>query len=339
MKIIADVMGGDRAPLEMIKGAADAAEVVNAEIVIVGREDVIRKLASENSVSIEKLTIVNADDVVSMEDDPLSAVRKKPESSMIKGLNMLSCGEGDAFVSCGNTGALFTGAYLLVKKIKGISRPAIGTVLPLEKPVLLLDCGANVECKEEYLEQFARMGKIYMQNVYGMGNPRVGLLNNGTEDCKGPSLYVETHKRLAEAEDIKFVGNVEPTGLNADKCDVLVADGFTGNILLKTFESVGSLMLGELKGVFYSNVKTKLSALLVKKQLSAMKKKYDSEEIGGSPILGIRKPVIKAHGSSKAKAFKNAIIRAAQFAGSGVVENIESEMQENRSKGKESQNA
>lgn len=326
MKIIADVMSGDRAPLEMIKGAADAVGYVDAEIVIVGKEDVIRKLAAENSIDIEKLTIVNAEDVVSMEDDPLSAVRKKPDSSMVKGLNMVACGDGDAFVSCGNTGALFTGAYLLVRKISGVSRPAIGTVLPLEHPVLLMDCGANVECKEEYLEQFAKMGKIYMESVYGVENPRVGLLNNGTEDCKGTPLYVETHKRLAELDGINFVGNVEPTGLNGNKCDVLVADGFTGNILLKTFESVGSLMLGELKGIFYSNAKTKLASLFVKKQLSAMKKKYDSEEIGGSPILGIKKPIIKAHGSSKSKAFRNAIIRAAQFADSGVVEKIESEM-------------
>ncbi len=332
MKIIADVMSGDNAPVELIKGAAEAAEIIDAEIVIVGKESVIREESEKNSINIEKLTVVNADDVVTMEDDPLTAVRKKPESSLVKGLKLLADGEGDAFVSCGNTGALFTGSYLMVRKINGIARPAIASILPGEKPFLLLDCGANVECQEEYLLQFAKMGSAYMRDVYGIENPRVGLLNNGAEECKGTPLYVEAHKQLSALEGINFVGNIEPTAVTKGACDVLVADGFTGNIFLKTFESVGKVMLGELKNMFYANTKSKISALLVKGQLGVIKKKYDSAEIGGSPILGVKKSVIKAHGSSKAKAFKNAVINASRVAESGVCEKLEAEFAKKKTK-------
>lgn len=326
MKIIADVMGGDRAPLEMIKGIVEARTETDAEIVMVGNEKLIKQLAKENSIDIQGFEIVNAEDVVTMEDDPISAVRKKPDASMIKGLRMLSEGEGDAFVSCGNTGALFTASYLVVRKIKGVGRPGIGSVLPLRTPTLLLDSGANVECKPEYLEQFAAMGSIYMEKIYGMKNARVGLLNNGAESSKGTPLYVETYKKLSNMENINFVGNVEASKLAKDPCDVLVADGFTGNILLKTFEGVGSIFFGEMKDIFYASVKSKLAALIVKKGVYSMKKKYDPEETGGSPILGIKKPVIKAHGSSKAKAFKNAILKAEEYANSKIIEQIEAEL-------------
>lgn len=326
MKIIADVMGGDRAPLEMIKGIVEARTETDAEIVMVGNEKLIKQLAKENSIDIQGFEIVNAEDVVTMEDDPISAVRKKPDASMIKGLRMLSEGEGDAFVSCGNTGALFTASYLVVRKIKGVGRPGIGSVLPLRTPTLLLDSGANVECKPEYLEQFAAMGSIYMEKIYGMKNARVGLLNNGAESSKGTPLYVETYKKLSNMENINFVGNVEASKLAKDPCDVLVADGFTGNILLKTFEGVGSIFFGEMKNIFYASVKSKLAALIVKKGVYSMKKKYDPEETGGSPILGIKKPVIKAHGSSKAKAFKNAILKAEEYANSKIIEQIEAEL-------------
>ena len=319
-------MGGDRAPLEMIKGIVEARTETDAEIVMVGNEKLIKQLAKENSIDIQGFEIVNAEDVVTMEDDPISAVRKKPDASMIKGLRMLSEGEGDAFVSCGNTGALFTASYLVVRKIKGVGRPGIGSVLPLRTPTLLLDSGANVECKPEYLEQFAAMGSIYMEKIYGMKNARVGLLNNGAESSKGTPLYVETYKKLSNMENINFVGNVEASKLAKDPCDVLVADGFTGNILLKTFEGVGSIFFGEMKNIFYASVKSKLAALIVKKGVYSMKKKYDPEETGGSPILGIKKPVIKAHGSSKAKAFKNAILKAEEYANSKIIEQIEAEL-------------
>ena len=226
-------MGGDLSPLEMIKGASDAAALTDAEIVLVGKEEQIKECAAQNGIDIAKFEIVNADDVITMEDDPITAARKKPEASMIKGLRMLASGEGDAFVSCGNTGALFTAAYLIVRRIKGVGRPGIGSILPLATPTMLLDSGANVECEPEYLEQFAAMGSIYMEKIYGMKSPRVGLLNNGAEESKGTPLYVETYKRLSASEKINFVGNVEGSKLSSDPCDVLVADGFTGNIFLK----------------------------------------------------------------------------------------------------------
>ena len=327
MKIIADIMGGDNSPLEMIKGVAAAKSETRAEIVMVGNEKLIKQVAKENSIDIEGFEIVNAEDVVTMEDDPVSAVRKKPDASMIKGLRMLADGEGDAFVSCGNTGALFTASYLIVRKIKGVARPAIACVLPTRHPILLLDCGANAVCEKEYLAQFAAMGSIYMKKIYGIENPRVGLLNNGTEATKGTPLCVETHKSLSEMENINFVGNVEASSLAKGPCDVLVTDGFTGNILLKTFEGVGSIFFGEMKNIFYANLKSKLAALFVKGGIRAMKKQYDPEETGGSPIIGLKKPVIKAHGSSKAKAFKNAILKAEEYANSQMIEQIEAELE------------
>ena len=327
MKIIADVMGGDNSPLEMIKGVVAASSETDSQIVMVGNEKLIKEVAEKNSINIEGREIVNAEDVVTMEDDPVSAARKKPEASMIKGLRMLADGEGDAFVSCGNTGALFTASYLIVRKIKGVGRPAIACVMPTRHPILLLDCGANVVCEKEYLEQFAAMGSIYMKKIYGIQDPRVGLLNNGTESTKGTPLCVETYKSLTEMENINFVGNVEASSLAKSPCDVLVTDGFTGNILLKTFEGVGSIFFGEMKNIFYANIKTKLAAFLAKGGIKAMKKQYDPEETGGSPIIGIRKPVIKAHGSSKAKAFKNAILKAEEYANSKMIEQIEAELQ------------
>ena len=326
MKIIADVMGGDLSPLEMIKGAADASALTDSEIILVGSEDQIKKSAEENGIDISKFEIVNAEDVITMEDDPITAVRKKPEASMIKGLRMLANGEGDAFVSCGNTGALFTASYLIVRRIKGVIRPGIGSILPLATPTMLLDSGANVECEPEYLMQFAAMGSIYMDKIYGMKNARVGLLNNGAEESKGTPLHVEAHKRLAESDKINFVGNVEASKLASDPCDVLVADGFTGNIFLKTFEGVGSIFFGEMKKIFFANTRTKIAALLAKSRVYEMKKRYDPEETGGSPILGIKKPVVKAHGSSRAKAFKNAILKAEEYAQSGIIDQIEAEL-------------
>ena len=327
MRIIADIMGGDNSPLEMIKGVVAARAESGAEIVMVGNEEIIRQSARENGINIDGIEIVNAEDVITMEDDPIVAARKKTEASMIKGLRMVANGEGDAFVSCGNTGALFTAGYLIVRKIKGVERPALACVLPTRHPMLLLDCGANVVCEKEYIEQFAVMGSIYMKKMYGLESPKVGLLNNGTEEHKGTPLCVETYKVLSAHEGINFIGNVEGSALAKAPCDVIVTDGFTGNIFLKTFEGAGSILFGEIKDIFYASVKTKLAALLVKKGVKAMKKQYDPAETGGSPIIGLKKPVIKAHGSSNAKAFKNAILKAEQYAESGMIAQIESDLQ------------
>ncbi|MBO5294894.1 MAG: phosphate acyltransferase PlsX [Clostridia bacterium] len=323
MKIIVDVMGGDNAPEETVKGAIMAADEQNAELVLVGDRNDIERIAKEQSFDLGRVEVVHTGEIVTMEDDPISVVRAKPDSSMVVGLRMLAEGKGDAFVSTGNTGALFTSATLIVRKAKGVQRAGIGAVLPCEKPVLLLDTGANVTVAEENLEQFAIMGAAYMHKMFGVESPRVGLLNNGAEECKGTELQRAAYKRLQENREINFVGNVEGSALPFDVCDVLVTDGFTGNILLKSVEGVGKMILGKLKNVFTASPVANLSYLMIKPHLRTMKKELDASEHGGAPILGIAKPVIKAHGSSDAKAFKNAIRQAVEFAGSGAMEELE----------------
>ena len=322
MRIIVDVMGGDKAPLETVKGACAAASEYHASLILVGDRPEIERIAAREGLDLSRFEIVHTDSVITMEDDPLSVVRAKNDSSMSMGLRLLAEGHGDAFVSTGNTGALFTGATLIVRKIKGIQRAALATVLPMNPPVMLLDCGANVVVTDEYLEQFAVMGSAYMRRIYGIESPRVGLLNNGTEPTKGTELQRAAYERLGRCNRIHFVGNVEGSGIVQNTCDVLVTDGFTGNITLKTVEGMGKLMMHAVKDVFLANPVTKVSALMVKKQLTTMKRTYDASEHGGAPLLGISRPVIKAHGSSDAKAFKNAIRQAISFCESRIVYDI-----------------
>ncbi len=319
MKIIVDVMGGDHAPEETVKGVCQAAQEFNATYILVGDRGEIERVARENDLDIRRFDIVHTETVITMEDDPLCVVRSKNDSSMAVGLRLLAEGAGDAFVSTGNTGALFTGATLIVRKIKGVQRAGIGSVLPFQTPVLLLDTGANVTVTEENLEQFAVMGSAYMHKMYGIDSPRVGLLNNGAEEHKGTELQRAAYQRLRVNPNIRFVGNVEGSTAPFDTCDVLVADGFTGNIFLKGVEGIGKLMLKKMKALFYSTPATKLAALSMKKQITGMKKDLDPSEHGGAPILGISKPVIKAHGSSDAKAFKNAIRQAINFVDSEAI--------------------
>ena len=323
MRIIADVMGSDKGAAELVKGACAAlAEYKNIELTLVGNETEIKAAIAEAGADAEKIEIVHTEEVINMCDDPLCVNRAKANSSMSTGLRMLAEGKGDAFVSAGNTGALFAGATLIVRKIKGLNRPAIAAVLPMDPPVLLLDSGANINVTPEYLVQFGIIGSEFMKNMYGVESPRVGLLNNGEEKTKGTELQTETYKLLSECENINFIGNVEGNGIAKNKCDVLVTDGFTGNILLKSIEGMGKLMMSLLKDIFGANLGTKIGYLLVKKKLGAVKKALDSSEHGGAPLLGISKPVIKAHGSSNAKAFKNAIRQAAAYADSGMIEKI-----------------
>ena len=327
MKIVIDVMSGDNAPTELIKGVcASAKENPEVEYTVVGNETVIRAEAEKCGLDISAFNIVHADDVITMEDDPMCVTRSKSGSSMSVGLRLLANGEGDAFVSAGNTGALFTGASLIVRRAEGVRRAAIAALLPMDPPVLLLDSGANISVTPEYLEHFAVMGAAYMKKIHGIEAPRVGLLNNGTEECKGTELQRETYKMLGESGLINFVGNVEANMIVKDACDVLVTDGFTGNVLLKTVEGVGKMMLGVMKGLFYKNIKTKLAGLFVKSHVGAIKKKFDPKEYGGAPILGIAKPVIKAHGSSDAKSFKNAIRQAIFCAENKVTDEISADM-------------
>lgn len=324
MKIIVDAMGGDHAPQEIVRGAVRARRELGMEIELVGRkEEVEACLAAENCTDIP---VVDAREVVTMEDDPSTATRRKKDSSMAVALARLRDGEGDAVVSAGSTGALLTGATLIVKRIRGIRRAALAPVLPDGGAgCMLIDCGANVECTPEYLLQFAFMGSFYAKKLMGIEAPRVGLVNVGTEDTKGGALQHETFALLQQASDegrIRFIGNVEGTDVFSGKVDVAVCDGFTGNVLLKGTEGVIKYMMKALKGVFYASAANKLAALVLKKDLAEMKKSMDVNEIGGTALVGISRPVIKAHGSSDAKSFFAAVRQAKAFAESGIIADI-----------------
>ena len=326
MRVIIDVMGGDNAPLEMVKGAVQASTLLNASFILVGDGDEIRRVAEENQLDLSRFDIIHTPTVITMQDDPLSVVRAKKDSSMSVGLRLLAEGQGDAFVSTGNTGALFTGATLIVRKVRGIQRAAIGTFLPTTTdPCVLLDTGANVTVTEEYLEQFAVMGSAYIKKMFDIEAPTVGLLNNGTEEHKGTPMHVEAYRRLQACPSVHFIGNVEANAAVIGACNVLVTDGFTGNILLKSMEGVSKVFMGAMKQIFTQNAVSKLSALLVKKSVVEIKRSFDPSEYGGSPLLGISKPVVKAHGSSDAKAFCNAIRAAVAYAESGVIYEIAEE--------------
>lgn len=325
MRIIVDAMGGDNAPLEIIKGTIAASKEYNASFILVGNAEKIKSIAAENGFDLRRFEIVDTDVSITMEDDPLCVVRSKKDSSMAVALKLLAEDRGDAVVSAGNSGALFTGASLIVRRIRAVKRAAIGAILPFTPPVLLLDSGANINVNDENLEQFAVMGSAYMRNCYGVMKPRVGLLNNGSEECKGTELQLAAYKRLSKNENINFIGNVEANQLAFNVCDVVVTDGFSGNILLKSIEGMGKLMIGEMKTLFLASNVSKLSALLVRKGVRELKHRYDSTEHGGAPILGISKPVIKAHGSSNAKAFKNAIRQAISVVYTGVTYDIAQE--------------
>ena len=326
MKIIVDAMGGDHAPLEIVKGALRAKKELGVELLLVGREEAIREILTQENAEMTGIEIVDAREVISMEDDPSTATRRKKDSSMAVALNLLKDERGDAVVSAGSTGALLTGATLTVKRIKGIRRAALAPVLPAgEHGVMLIDCGANVECTSEYLLQFAYMGSFYAKKLMGCENPRVGLLNVGTEDTKGGELQHQTFALLKQAHEegrINFIGNVEGTGVFNGSADVIVTDGFTGNVLLKGTEGVIKYMMKALKGVFYSSTKNKLAALVLKKDLAAMKKSMDVNEVGGTALVGISKPVIKAHGSSNEASFFAAIRQAVAFVQSGIIDEI-----------------
>lgn len=328
MRIIVDAMGGDNAPEALVLGAGMAMKELGVDITLVGRREEIEKYMSPEMSAAD---IVDAREIVTMEDEPSSATRRKKDSSMSVALRMLHEGLGDAVVSTGSTGALLTGATLAVKRIRGIRRAALGPVIPNKgRGVILIDCGANVECTSEYLLQFAFMGSFYMKHIVGCENPRVGLLNNGSEDCKGASLQHQAFALLREAGEknrINFVGNVEGTDLFSGKVDVLVTDGFTGNILLKGAEGAVKFAMSGLKELFFSSTKNKMAALMLKGDLGRFKTAMDANRIGGTALLGISKPVIKAHGSSNEIAVFSAIRQAVCFAESGIIEDIENNIE------------
>lgn len=322
MKIIIDAFGGDNAPVEIIKGARMSKDEYNIDIILTGSESKIRKAAAENDIKIDDMQIADAPEVITMDDDPSAVIRTKKNSSMALGFNLLAQGEGDAFISAGNSGALVMGATMIVKRIKGVKRPAFAPVLPTLKGCsMLIDGGANVECRPEMLVQFGLMGSIYMNKVIGVDNPKIGLANCGAEEHKGTPLYQEAYQ-LLKSSNLNFVGNIEGRGVPEGDSDVVVADGFTGNIILKMYEGVAGALMGKIKGIFTKNVKNKLAAALVLSDMKEMKKQFDYNEYGGSPILGVSKPVFKAHGSSKARTIKSAVGLTVQFVKNNVVNEI-----------------
>ena len=327
MKLIIDAMSGDNAPEALVSGCVMAAKEFGQEYVLVGKEDIIRDLLKKEKAEGLPITVRNATEVVDMHDDPARVLRRKKDSSMAVAFRMLADGEGDALVSAGNTGAQLSGATLIVKRIRGIRRAALPTLLPTKTgKVLLIDSGANVECTPEYLLQFAFMGSFYMQKVVGVANPRVGLINNGTEDSKGDPLRKEAYAMLKKAGDegrINFVGNVEGNDIMLGGCDVAVTDGFTGNVVLKTIEGAAKFLGSGIKKVFLTSLRTKLGYLFVKPQLKGFMALMDSSEIGGAPFLGVSKPVFKAHGSSNARAIRSAIMQAIRYVEGDVVKTIE----------------
>lgn len=328
MNIIVDAFGGDNAPLEIIKGSVDAKNEFGVDITLVGNEEIIKKVAAENEINIDGIAIVHAESVISQNEAGTEVVKGKKDSSMAVGLKMLHDGVGDAFVSAGNSGAICVGATLIVKRIKGIKRPGFAPVIPtLEGSMMLIDCGANVECKPQMLMQFGVMGSIYMEKVMGIKNPRVGLANVGTEPHKGGELQLKTYE-LLEASDLNFIGNIEGRDVPVGGCDVCVSDGFTGNLILKTYEGVASALMSKIKGVFNKNLKNKLAAAVVYNDLKEMKKSIDYNEFGGAPIIGCAKPVFKAHGSANAKTFKNAIRLTKEYVENNVVEEITTALKE-----------
>ena len=308
MKVIIDAFGGDNAPLEILKGCALCADKYDGvKLVLVGNKEIMEKVAAENDISLEPFEIYDAPDVIGMEEESGEIMKSKKNSSMAVGLQLLADGKGDAFLSAGNSGALVMGATFIVKRIKGIKRAAFAPVMPTSKgPVLLIDSGANIEVRPEMLHQFGIMGSIYMENVLGVRSPRVALANVGTEDHKGGELQHEAF-RLLKSSDINFIGNMEARDIPAGATDVIVADGFTGNVIIKMYEGVAKELFGKIKGVFLKNFKTKLAALLLKKELYELKQYFDYNQYGAAPVMGVSKPVLKTHGSAKSDAIVTAV--------------------------------
>lgn len=323
MKILIDVMGGDNSPEAQVLASFKALdELKDVELTLVGNEEAIKSVASAHGLDITRVNIVNAASVITMEDEPTS-IRTKTDSSMYICLNMLKEGKADALVSSGNSGALLVGSTLFVRCVKGVRRAAFAPAVPTENgKMVICDSGANTECTPEMLETFGIMGYTYLKCL-GNPNPRVGLINNGAEECKGTELYVEAHKLLKNADGINFIGNIEGRGVMQGECDVLVCDGFTGNIVLKTIEGAGIFIKNTFNGMFKKNLLSKLGAVCVMSSIKKLKKTMDYKEIGGAVLLGISKPVIKAHGSADEKAFCSAIRQAYDFTGSGVIHEIE----------------
>lgn len=323
--IAVDAMGGDNAPEEVVKGVVDAVKELLVEVLLVGQKEAVEAELSKYQYEKEKIRVIPATEVIGTDEVPTTAIRRKKDSSMVVGLQLVKKGEASAFVSAGSTGALLTGALFIVGRLPGVERPALGTFLPTTKGfTFLMDCGANVDCKPQYLEQFAKMGSVYVENMFGVENPKVGLVNIGAEKEKGNTLTKETYE-LLENSNLNFSGNIEPREIPFGEADVVICDGFVGNTILKLSEGLSVALLGIIKETITEGA-YKIPALMLKKPFKAIKKRFDADEIGGAPFLGVKSLVVKAHGSSKAKAIYGAINQSMLFTQQDIIGKIKDKL-------------
>lgn len=328
VKVVVDAMGGDNAPEEIVKGAVEAVnQREDIFIYLTGRKADIERELQKYTLPKERVEIVHAEEVIETAEPPVMAIRKKKDSSIVVGMNMVKHGEADAFVSSGSSGAILVGGQLIVGRIKGIERPPLAPLIPTKDgAALLIDCGANVDARPSHLVQFAKMGSVYMENVVGVKNPRVGIVNIGAEEEKGNALVKETFPLLKECGEINFIGSVEARDIPAGVCDVIVCEAFVGNVILKLYEGVGATLIHKVKEGMMGSLRSKIGALLVKPALKETLKSFDASQYGGAPLLGLNGLVVKSHGSSKALEIKNSIIQCVQFKQQKINEKIKEKM-------------
>ena len=332
IKIAVDAMGGDYAPAQMVKGAVDALnKKEQVRVILVGQEDKIRQELTSYTYPADRLTIVHASEVIETEEPPVNAIRKKKDSSIVVGMNLVKRQEADAFVSAGSSGAVLVGGQVIVGRIKGVERPPLAPLIPTEKGVsLLIDCGANVDARPSHLVQFARMGSIYMEHVIGIKHPRVAIVNIGAEEEKGNALVKETFPLLKACEDINFIGSIEAREIPHGGADVIVSEAFVGNVILKLYEGVGATLIGMVKQGMMTSLRSKIGALLVKPALRETMKAFDASQYGGAPLLGLKGLVVKTHGNSKANEVCNSIIQCVTFKEQRINEKIKESLLPNK---------
>lgn len=324
VKIAVDAMGGDHGPSEMVAGAVEAVEAKpQIQVLLVGKEDVIASELAKHTYDKERISVVNATEVIATEEPPVNAIRKKKDSSIVVGMGLVKKKEADAFVSAGSSGAILVGGQVIVGRSKGVERPPLAPLIPTEKGVsLLIDCGANVDARPSHLVQFARMGSIYMEHVMGVRSPRVAIVNIGAEEEKGNALVKETFPLLKACSDIHFIGSIEAREIPHGGADVIVCEAFVGNVILKLYEGVGATLIGCVKKGMMTSLRSKIGALLVKPALKATLKSFDASQYGGAPLLGLNGLVVKTHGNSKANEVKNSIIQCVAFKEQQINEKI-----------------